>query len=148
MSVEPELIVPVMENMAASEAVIAEDVEGVEMAGRAMRAFYHPALYYTEIGLAAQIRRRLNQEPAKPLSREKIAAWLHKAGAGAGFALSEEQREAVHLALEKRFLVLTGGPGTGKTVHHQPDCPRLRRAEENDCCSFPRPGARPSGFAK
>ncbi len=51
LSVEPELIAPIMENMAASEAVIAEDVEGVEMAGRAMRAFYHPALYYTEVGL-------------------------------------------------------------------------------------------------
>ena len=101
--------------MVAAQAVIAEDVEGMEMAGRAMRAFYHPALYYTEIGLAAQIRRRLAMEPAKTLSREKITVWLQKQEEASGFALSEEQREAVMLALEKRFLVLTGGPGTGKT---------------------------------
>jgi exodeoxyribonuclease V alpha subunit len=115
LGVETELLVPIMESMAASEAVIAEDVEGVEMAGRAMRAFYHPALYYTEVGLAAQIRRRLSQEPAKSLAREKIAAWLQKQEQKSGFTLSEEQAEAVYLALEKRFLVLTGGPGTGKT---------------------------------
>ena len=115
LGVETELLVPVMESMAASEAVIAEDVEGVEMAGRAMRAFYHPALYYTEVGLAAQIRRRLSQEPGKAPAREKIAAWLQKQEQKSGFSLSEEQAEAVYLALEKRFLVLTGGPGTGKT---------------------------------
>ena len=76
LGVETETIAPIMENMAASEAVIAEDIEGIEMAGRAMRAFYHPALYYTEVGLAAQIRRRLNQEPVKPINRAKIGTWI------------------------------------------------------------------------
>lgn len=115
LGVETETIAPVMENMAASEAVIAEDIEGIEMAGRAMRAFYHPALYYTEVGLAAQIRRRLNQEPGKPVNRAKIGKWITRQETNAGMTLSDEQREAVYLALEKRFLVLTGGPGTGKT---------------------------------
>ena len=116
LSVEPELIAPIMENMAASEAVIAEDVEGVEMAGRAMRAFYHPALYYTEVGLAAQIRRRLQGEADRPVKRDKIAAWITQQEQQANFTLSEEQTEAVMLALEKSFLVLTGGPGTGKCL--------------------------------
>ena len=116
LGVETDIIAPVMENMAASEAVIAEEVEGVEMAGRAMRAFYHPALYYTEVGLAAQIRRRLNQEPGKPVNRAKIGKWIAQQEAQSGIALSDEQREAVYLALEKRFLVLTGGPGTGKCI--------------------------------
>jgi exodeoxyribonuclease V alpha subunit len=116
LGVEPEKLIPVLESMAAAQAVIAEDVPGIEMAGRAMRAFYHPALYYTEIGLAAQIRRRLALPPSKPLSREKLAAWLQKQEQAQGLTLSDEQREAVALALENRFLVLTGGPGTGKTL--------------------------------
>ena len=116
LSVEPELIAPIMENMAASEAVIAEDVEGVEMAGRPMRAFYHPALYYTEVGLAAQIRRRLQAGADRPVKRDKIAAWIKQQEQQAGITLSEEQTEAVMLALEKNFLVLTGGPGVGKTA--------------------------------
>jgi exodeoxyribonuclease V alpha subunit len=116
LTVEAEKLTPVLEAMAAAQAVLAEDLEGIEMAGRPMRAFYHPALYFTEVGLAAQIRRRLARPIEKPLSREKIAAWLQKQEEQTGFALSEEQQQAVVLALENRFLVLTGGPGTGKTA--------------------------------
>jgi exodeoxyribonuclease V alpha subunit len=115
LSVEPEKLAPVLETMAASQAVLAEDIPEIEMAGRAMRAFYHPALYYTEVGLAAQIRRRLRMPPNKPLSREKIAAWIAKQEKAQGITLSEEQRQAITLALENHLLVLTGGPGTGKT---------------------------------
>ncbi len=116
LSVEPEKLAPVLETMVASQAVLSEDIPEIEMAGRPMRALYHPALYYTEIGLAAQLRRRLVLPPSKPLSREKIAAWLEKQEQAQGIALSDEQREAVALALENRILVLTGGPGTGKTT--------------------------------
>src|SRR5579884_1203894 len=116
LGVEPEKLVPVLETMVASQAVLADDIPEVEMAGRPMRAVYHPALYFTEIGLAAQIRRRLSTPPGKPLSQEKIRAWLEKQEQAQGIALSEEQKQAVALALENRILVLTGGPGTGKTT--------------------------------
>lgn len=110
------LLPPIIESMAASEAVKTEDLPGLEMAGRPMRAIYHPALYYTEIGLAAQVRRRLASPPAKPLSRTKIAEWLERQERDLGIGLSSEQRQAVVLALENRVLILTGGPGTGKTT--------------------------------
>lgn len=116
LTVEPELLIPVLESMIAAEAVKTEEIPELEMAGRAMRAIYHPALYFTEIGLAAQIRRRNMLPPSRPISREKIAAWLAKQEAMQGITLSEEQKQAVALALENRFLVLTGGPGTGKTL--------------------------------
>ena len=116
LAVEVEKLPPVLEAMIASEAVQSEEIPEIEMAGRAMRALYHPALYFTEVGLAAQIRRRLAAPPAKPLSRAKIGEWLERQEAANGIALSPEQREAVALALESRMLVLTGGPGTGKTT--------------------------------
>jgi exodeoxyribonuclease V alpha subunit len=116
LSVEPEKLVPVLETMAAAQAVLAEDIPEIEMAGRPMRAFYHPALYYTEVGLAAQLRRRLALPPTRPLSREKITVWLAKQEQELAISLSDEQREAVALSLENRILVLTGGPGTGKTL--------------------------------
>ncbi|HLV80249.1 MAG TPA: ATP-dependent RecD-like DNA helicase, partial [Chthonomonadaceae bacterium] len=116
LGVEPEKLSPVLEAMAAAQTVLAEDLPGIEMAGRPMRAFYHPALYYTEIGLAAQIRRRLASPPGKPLSPEKIAAWIAKQEQAEGIALSDEQKQAVTLALQNRILVLTGGPGCGKTT--------------------------------
>jgi exodeoxyribonuclease V alpha subunit len=116
LTVEPEKLSPVLETMIASQAVLAEDLPGIEMAGRAMRACYHPALYFTEVGLASQLRRRLANPIEKPLSREKIMTWLEKQEAQQSITLSDEQRQAVLLALENRILVLTGGPGCGKTT--------------------------------
>jgi exodeoxyribonuclease V alpha subunit len=116
LAVETEKLTPVLETMVAAETVKAEDIPEIEMAGRAMRAMYHPALFYTEVGLAGQIRRRLRLPLPKPLSREKLAVWLESQEKKSGIALSEEQREAIALALENRFFILTGGPGTGKTL--------------------------------
>jgi exodeoxyribonuclease V alpha subunit len=116
LGVEITKLHPVIEAMIASQAVLAEDLPDTEMMGRPMRALYHPALYYTEIGLAAQIRRRIAQPPPRSLSREKITAWLDQQEKAQSIKLSEEQREAVASALENRFFVLTGGPGCGKTT--------------------------------
>jgi exodeoxyribonuclease V alpha subunit len=116
LEVDVEKLLPVLESMIGAEAVKSDDLPGVEMAGRPMRALYHPALYYTEVGLAAQIRRRLALPMPKPLSRAKIGAWLQAQESAGGISLSPEQHEAVALALESRLLVLTGGPGTGKTT--------------------------------
>jgi exodeoxyribonuclease V alpha subunit len=102
--------------MVSADTVKVEDLPEAIFDDRAMRAFYHPALYYTEVGLAGLIRRRLDTPLPKPISRAKIADWLDKQEASASISLSAEQREAVALALENRFLVLTGGPGTGKTT--------------------------------
>ncbi len=116
LGVEAEKLTPVLEAMASAETVKAEEIPEIEMAGRAMRAFYHPAMFYTEVGLAGQVRRRLLLPLPKPLSRDKLAVWLAKQEATQGIELSPEQREAVALALENRFFILTGGPGTGKTL--------------------------------
>lgn len=116
LGVETEKLPPVLETMVAAETVKAEEIPEIEMAGRAMRAMYHPALFYTEVGLAGQIRRRLNLPLGKALSREKLTTWLENQEKKSGIALSEEQREAIALALENRFFILTGGPGTGKTL--------------------------------
>ncbi len=116
LQVETEKIAPALEEMAAAQTVLAEDLPGLEMAGRPLRAFYHPALYYTEVGLAGQLRRRLELPLEKTLSREKILAWIAKQETAQGITLSDEQKEAVALALENRVFILTGGPGTGKTL--------------------------------
>lgn len=115
LGVEAEKLLPVLENMVASAAVISEDDPELIMADRPLRLLYHPALYYTEIGLAAQIRRRLAMPLETPLNRDKITQWLDKQQEAGGITLSDEQRESVALALEHRVFVLTGGPGTGKT---------------------------------
>ncbi len=43
----------------------------------------------------------------------KAIPWIE---AKTGFALAESQKQAVQLALSSKVLVITGGPGTGKTT--------------------------------
>lgn len=79
-------------------------------------AVYHPALYHTEIGLANRLRKLSRIPPTQKVSDDKVTAWLDYQAGVQKMELSEEQKQAVHLALASRFMVLTGGPGTGKTT--------------------------------
>ncbi|AMK11696.1 MAG: ATP-dependent RecD-like DNA helicase [Pseudodesulfovibrio sp.] len=51
-----------------------------------------------------------------PVSRKKIDKTLPKVEEKLGFALSDEQREAVFEACSNKVFIITGGPGTGKTT--------------------------------
>jgi exodeoxyribonuclease V alpha subunit len=91
-------------------------VERTEAQPPAPPAVYHPALYHTEIGLANRLRRLAQTPAAKRVSEEKLDAWLAYQTGAQKIELSEEQKRAVAMALTSRILVLTGGPGTGKTT--------------------------------
>ena len=53
-------------------------------------------------------------KPAWPaIETEKALPWIETK---IGFALAESQKQAVGLALASKALVITGGPGTGKTT--------------------------------
>lgn len=78
------------------------------------RAVYLPALHTMEV----EVGRRLqswqeagNQIPASNISRE-----IEEIEAESDIILAPQQRQAVEAALRKQFLVITGGPGTGKTT--------------------------------
>lgn len=75
---------------------------------------YPGLLYHAETQVAARLRRlQARAVPAESGQAEQaVAAWE----ASEGIALAAAQREAVAAALRHGVLVLTGGPGTGKTV--------------------------------
>jgi exodeoxyribonuclease V alpha subunit len=49
------------------------------------------------------------------LIRRRVSNWIDRFTAKTGLQLSQQQREAVELSARSPVLVLTGGPGTGKT---------------------------------
>jgi hypothetical protein len=79
---------------------------------------YLPELHGAERTVAAALA-RLAAAPARvPHARKgprNLRAWLDAAETSLGVTLSAEQRDAVASAAKERVLVLTGGPGTGKT---------------------------------
>jgi exodeoxyribonuclease V alpha subunit len=74
-----------------------------------------PALATAEQELADDLLRRLARPPL-PLDSLTLQGALVRAEQALGFALQGQQRAAVELALRVPLVVITGGPGTGKTT--------------------------------
>lgn len=80
----------------------------------ASRACYLPRLLAAEVGIADRLRELLAQpRSGSPISRDST---LEPTGDAQELELSPLQREAVAMAITERVLIITGGPGTGKTT--------------------------------
>ena len=76
-------------------------------------ACYQPSFFHSEQKLAE----RLNQLNSRPLNVDsaRVSTWIDRYTAATGMQLSEQQRQAVSMSASQRVLILSGGPGTGKT---------------------------------
>ena len=75
---------------------------------------YLKPLFLAELGVARAVRQlRAGDHPLPEVDADKAVAWV-ETQMGLGFA--DAQRAAVRASLGSKFLVLTGGPGTGKTT--------------------------------
>jgi len=73
-----------------------------------------PTLQRAEEGIATRIKRLANAPPSyPPIDFEKAVVWCQ---AKTGKELAPSQRDALKQALKSRVLVITGGPGVGKTT--------------------------------
>lgn len=74
---------------------------------------YSPPFYGAEQGIADRVTRLLAHDLTVDLPR--VQRWIDRFTEKTGLQLSAQQRQAVEMAASHRVLVLTGGPGTGKT---------------------------------
>jgi exodeoxyribonuclease V alpha subunit len=74
---------------------------------------YAPAFYHTEVALSKRLA-RFAQRPVE-VDLPRVGRWIDAFTQKRDMHLSAEQRHAVELAASSRILVLTGGPGCGKT---------------------------------
>lgn len=81
---------------------------------RQERLYYLPASYRSEDGSAESVRNMLEND--FKVDRDRLAGVLQQVFAEHGLDLTETQQLAVEQSLKKRFLIITGGPGTGKTT--------------------------------
>lgn len=75
------------------------------------RYLYLPSFYEAETESALRIKSLLH---AEPLGSSRLA--VEKFEREKGLTLADRQREAVEKALKSGVLIITGGPGTGKTT--------------------------------
>ena len=79
-------------------------------------AIYLPPFYYAETGAANRLLALLRESEGNLFATRFNAAELSKA---AGITYDEVQLQAIGEALRSKVMVLTGGPGTGKTTTTQ-----------------------------
>jgi exodeoxyribonuclease V alpha subunit len=75
---------------------------------------YAPPFYGAEYKLAERMLLLLSEPLAIDMPR--VQKWITRYIEKTGLQLSDQQRQAVEIAASQRVLVLTGGPGTGKTA--------------------------------
>ncbi|HEY9908712.1 MAG TPA: ATP-dependent RecD-like DNA helicase [Thermosynechococcaceae cyanobacterium] len=84
------------------------------VAGLGEIVYYAPAFYNSEQKLAERLKHLLQQPFSVDLLR--VQRWIDRFVEKTGTPLSEQQRHAVEMAASQRVVILTGGPGTGKTT--------------------------------
>ena len=81
--------------------------------GEEPRRIFAPPFMYAEQGIARRISYLLNSaQPTTLESSHELEEVEHEIG----LQLAPEQRRAVESAMHEPFLIITGGPGTGKTT--------------------------------
>ena len=87
--------------------VIRDEINSVPM-------IFPPQLIASEKIVSQKILNLASKKPDYPkFEIEKALSWCQKK---IGYPLAEGQRKAVELALRERVLIITGGPGVGKTT--------------------------------
>ena len=91
----------------AEKTIVKDSVEETE-------CVFLAGLYQAEKGIAERILRLAAGKPSWPeIDAAKAIEWL---AAKSPFPLADSQKQAVELALRSKVLVITGGPGVGKTT--------------------------------
>jgi exodeoxyribonuclease V alpha subunit len=107
LEITPEIIGKAIDAEVALENIVLEEINGTP-------ALFLTPLYRAEIGTATSIHRLLRGElPWGVIEADKAIPWVE---GKTGLILSESQRRAIGLALASKAVVITGGPGVGKTT--------------------------------
>jgi len=116
LQVAPEIVEAAITRLAATEYIAVEGASALAhpRPEDACEAVYLKALHVSEIGVA-HLLKALAAWPARPLEVdvERAITWFE---GRQGISLAPEQKEAVRQAMVAKVLVITGGPGTGKTT--------------------------------
>ncbi len=102
---EPELEIT-LDEMIRTNDVIRDEAENQD-------AIYLPPYYFSESGCAKRLIRLMSSKKKKYEDTEEI---LKKVAVSSEITYDEIQWQAVKTAISSKVMVLTGGPGTGKTT--------------------------------
>ena len=124
----PETVVMTMDEMLKKQELILEkNIVRMDEEGNALAAIYLPPFYYAEVGVAGKLKKLISapagdrlyerlMEARKSTGNEMLSVDVNVIQEKTGMEYDEVQAEAIRLAATAKVMVLTGGPGTGKTT--------------------------------
>ena len=99
-------LVQVLDSMAAEKAIVIKEQDE-------KRCIYSASNYYEELNCARMV---LDLTGNLPIVEKKVSAILERVKNAGDISLDDKQILAVREALTSGLLIITGGPGTGKTT--------------------------------
>ena len=115
LGVSGEVIVKALAAIEESNMIVIEDLkEDTGDFTEDTRAVYLAKFHLSETSIAARLKTLINTpESTRQIEADKAIEWVQRQLA---ITLAGRQVEAIRCALENKAMVITGGPGTGKTT--------------------------------
>ena len=115
LQVERPVIVRGLGTVAAEGRIIIEDLnEDIEEFRINNKAVYLAKFHVSETGIARYLNKLLKAPKSiRKIDSEKALAWVQEK---LSITLAPMQKQAIKCAAENKVIVITGGPGTGKTT--------------------------------
>ena len=113
LGVDKEIIVKAFGKISLDKKIVIEDLNKEEIKEN-NKAVYLSRFYVSEVGIADKLK-TLIQVPKslRSFDKDKAIEWVQ---GELKMTLAENQKQAVKEAIDKKIMVVTGGPGTGKTT--------------------------------
>ncbi len=108
LSIPEEIIRQAIQTELAAGRLVQEDIDGES-------ALFLAGMYRAEVGIVEHLRRLLRQPASwmKEIDLDKAVIWVEDK---TKFKLSQLQETALRIALQHKMVIITGGPGVGKTT--------------------------------
>ncbi|MBI4619847.1 MAG: ATP-dependent RecD-like DNA helicase [Desulfobacterales bacterium] len=115
LQIDQEVIIRAFSTVTADKRVVIEDLnEGIEEIKENNKAVYLTKFHFAETGIASRLKTLIHTPKSiRQIDSDKAIQWVQSQLA---ITLAERQVEAVKCAVKDKVIIITGGPGTGKTT--------------------------------
>jgi exodeoxyribonuclease V alpha subunit len=115
LGVDPDPVIQALGNLAVDQKIVIENInETADTLKENNKAVYQTGYYLSETGIARRLTALVKAgRSIRDIHPQKAIDWVQRR---LSLTLAENQLKAIGWAVENKVMVITGGPGTGKTT--------------------------------
>ena len=115
LEVDREIIIKALGTIFLNKRIVIEDLnENIAEFRENNKAVYLAKYHFSETSIANKVKALIHAPKlVRKIDAEKAIEWVQTQ---LSITLAEKQKEAIKSAIENKVMVITGGPGTGKTT--------------------------------